>query len=365
MKLQKYNYRSVNFPDFEDWVTDDINFRKLNLIVGKNATGKSRVVAAPTAFADMITQYKKDIYAGNWDFTFTKNKKNETAIKENKTALRYIINRGRDKKVTEKLFIDEELVLDRNKESTRLYSFVKKNFETVTPPDNKLVLHIRRDKEEYPYLEDIVSWAEQTHFFKFSRIHTTSFLGDGGKDERLVTVEDIPALIKNIDDGLKGEIIYDFNKLGYDIENLHAIRENGKDMLCVKERSLKYDLKQGQLSQGMFRALALIVFIHYITAKNNTKTIIVDDLGEGLDYERATNLGKLIFNKLEKLGMQFIASSNDSFLMDVVNIRYWSILARKDNMVKVYNYQNSKDKFDSFKYSGLSNFDLFSSDYLE
>ncbi len=356
MRLLKYNYHLVGFPDVEDWIADEIYFQKLNLVVGKNATGKSRVVTAPTAFAEMITQYKKNIYWGNWSFTF---------IKEDETTLSYSINRDHGNLVTEQIFIDKQLVLDRNKEATRLYSFVKNDFETITPPDNKLVLHIRRDKEEYPYLEDIVSWAEQTHFFKFGQIHTSSFLGDDGTEERLVTVDDIPALIGKPDDSLKQGIIEDFNKLGYHIEKLYTIRESGKDVLCIKERNLKHDLKQSRLSQGMYRALALIAFIHYLLANRDIKTIIVDDLGEGLDYERATKLGELIFKKLEKSDIQFIASSNDSFLMDVVNIRYWNILVRKMNTVKAYNYQNSKDKFDNFRYSGLSNFDLFSSDYLD
>lgn len=356
MRLLKYNYHLINFPNFEDWVTDEIYFQKLNLVVGKNAAGKSRVVTAPTAFADMITQYQKYIYWGNWNFTF---------IKEDKTLLSYIINKDADETVTEQVFLDKQFVLNRSAETTRLFSYVKNDFETITPPDDKLVLHIRRDKEEYPYLEDLVLWAEQTHFFKFGQIHTTSFLGDDGKEERLVTVDDIPALIETLDDSLKNMVIEDFNTLGYHIEDMYTVRESGKAVLYIKERNLKYRLKQNRLSQGMFRAFALIVFIHYLLAKSDTKTIIVDDLGEGLDYERATKLGELIFRRLEQCDIQFIASSNDSFLMDVVNIRYWNILVRKMNRVSVYNYQNSQDKFDNFRYSGLSNFDLFSSDYLE
>ncbi|MCP4106937.1 MAG: ATP-binding protein [Desulfobacteraceae bacterium] len=99
--------------------------------------------------------------------------------------------------------------------------------------------------------------------------------------------------------------------------------------------------------------------------QNKAETIIVDDICEGLDYERATKLGKLLFKIFQAKNVQFIVSSNDSFLMDVIDIRYWNILVRENNLIRVYNYKNSKDKFDNFKYSGLSNFDLFSSDYLD
>jgi predicted ATPase len=153
--------------------------------------------------------------------------------------------------------------------------------------------------------------------------------------------------------------------LGYDIEKIYAKLAGKKEALYIKEKNLTNDLIQSQLSQGMFRALSLIVFIYYLINKNTVRTIIVDDLCEGLDYDRATKLGQLLFEELENKKIQLIASSNDSFLMDVVNIKYWNILTRKNNTIKVYNYKNSQEKFDQFKYSGLSNFDLFSSDYLD
>jgi hypothetical protein len=355
MRILKYYYRFEGFPGAEDWITDEIYLQKLNLFVGKNATGKSRIVTTPVGFAEMITQ-KKNIYRGNWNFTFTR---------EDEKLLSYIINRDKNDVITEKILIDQNIVLDRSKEVTQLYTFLEEGFEIITPPDNKLILHIRRDKKEYPYLEDIVSWAERTHFFKFGKILTTSFLGDGLTGKELISIEDVPAFIRGLDESSKNEIIEEFNMLGYDLKGFYTKQERGKDVLYIKEKGLKHDLRQNRLSQGMFRALALIVFINYLIAKGNADTIIVDDLGEGLDYERATELGKLIFNKLENTNIQFIASSNDSFLMDVVDIKYWSILKRSDNEVKVYNYENSKDKFNNFRFSGLSNFDLFSSDYLE
>jgi predicted ATPase len=61
--LQKYNYRFADFPNSEDWITDEVYLQKLNLFVGKNAAGKSRIATAPIAFAEMVTQ-KIYIYRG-------------------------------------------------------------------------------------------------------------------------------------------------------------------------------------------------------------------------------------------------------------------------------------------------------------
>lgn len=188
----------------------------------------------------------------------------------------------------------------------------------------------------------------------------------GDKTEELpIIIEDVPALIDELTDTSKMDIINEFNELGYEIESFYARKMFGRRFLYVREKKLTHDLKQHLLSQGMFRAISLIIFIHYLIDNGKAKIIIVDDLCEGLDYERATKLGRLIFERFRDKGVQFIVSSNDCFLMDVIPVRYWTVLTKKNGHIRVYNYENSKKKFDDFKYSGLSNFDLFASDYLD
>lgn len=354
MKLLQYTYKRCDFPKRNDWIMDAIDLQTLNLIVGKNATGKSRVLQIPTIFAQMITQ-DEPVYDGNWECTF---------LTRDHKKICYYLSKNATKRIEEQLRVDEQIVLERTGETAKLYSYAKMDFAKITPPDNKLVLHVRRDKAEYPFLEELVAWAEHTHALKFAQIHPTSFFGSAPIEKKTVTIEDIPALFEALPESSKQTIMREFNTLGYALENVYAKSENYEDVLYVQEKGFKHELRQNLLSQGMFRAFTLIVFIQYLIEQNQAQTIIVDDLGEGLDYERATKLGKLLFEKLERHDIQLIASSNDSFLMDVVNIRYWNILRRSQNTLKVYNYANSKDKFENFEYSGLSNFDLFASDYL-
>ena len=92
---------------------------------------------------------------------------------------------------------------------------------------------------------------------------------------------------------------------------------------------------------------------------------MIDDLCEGLDYERATKLGKLIFNKCKDTNIQLIATSNDSFLMDVVDIKFWNVLQREGKVVTAINIQTHEALFKKFKFTGLSNFDFFASDYIK
>ncbi len=70
MKLNKIRYLT------EKWELEGVTFEKLNLVVGKNATGKSRLLNVIKGFAEMI---KNDnlIYNGQWDVTFGLNDKDD------------------------------------------------------------------------------------------------------------------------------------------------------------------------------------------------------------------------------------------------------------------------------------------------
>lgn len=59
-------------------------------------------------------------------------------------------------------------------------------------------------------------------------------------------------------------------------------------------------------------------------------------------------------------------TSNDRFVMNEVDLKYWHILNRSAETVRILDYANSGEKFDHFKLIGLSNFDFFSREiYLE
>jgi hypothetical protein len=57
-------------------------------------------------------------------------------------------------------------------------------------------------------------------------------------------------------------------------------------------------------------------------------------------------------------------STNDRFVMNNVPFKYWQLIDRKGGECKVYNYQNSKEIFDEFKYTGLNNFDFLATDFI-
>jgi hypothetical protein len=57
-------------------------------------------------------------------------------------------------------------------------------------------------------------------------------------------------------------------------------------------------------------------------------------------------------------------ATNDRFVMNAVPLQYWSVLRRHGGGAEVLNYENSKAKFDEFKFTGMNNFDFFATDFL-
>ncbi len=76
-------------------------------------------------------------------------------------------------------------------------------------------------------------------------------------------------------------------------ENRSAV--SGRPVSIIfKEEKVNYRFDQYDVSQGMFRAFSLLTYTHYMRLKNTKSTLLIDDIGEGLDYERSKNLIKKI-----------------------------------------------------------------------
>ncbi len=349
MILTKVRYRQLN------WILKDLILGYSNLIVGKNSSGKSRVIFIIDSFAKVILQ-KKNFYWGSSELSFLNEKEEEIKYR--------IICKTFDKVYKEVITINNKLLLYRNEKICKIFSYKKNDFELINPPSDKLVLHVRRDIDEYPFLENIVNWANKTYGFKFGNVTPYSFIIDKDLDN-LTSVEDIASLLYHLPEESKKLVVEEFNSLGYSIGKVYSKEKNEKNILYVYDKSVKTKLPQQSMSQGMFRSLALLIFIEYIIKRQSIQTLLIDDLCEGLDFDRATKLGKLVYYKCDKNKIQLIATSNDSFLMNVIDIEYWNILVRKDKEVKSFNYSNNNEIFQAFHFSGLSNFDFFASDFLD
>src|SRR5262249_48639494 len=126
--------------------------------------------------------------------------------------------------------------------------------------------------------------------------------------------------------------------------------------LTVKEKDLHGVTDQHSMSQGMFRALAIFIHVNYSEMAKKSSCLLIDDIGEGLDFDRSCRMIDLLREKAETSSVQLILSTNDRFVMNRVPLEEWSYLQRAGSNVRVRNYYNSKEIFEEFKFTGLSNF---------
>jgi len=131
----------------------------------------------------------------------------------------------------------------------------------------------------------------------------------------------------------------------------------------IQETKLSDIIDQTEMSQGMFRVLSLLVQLNYSLLAQIPSCILIDDIGEGLDYERSKALIDLIIEKVKNSPVQVIMTTNDQFVMDKIPLEYWQVIKRENGKAIFYNYKNSKEIFDDFVFTGLNNFDFYATEF--
>jgi hypothetical protein len=131
------------------------------------------------------------------------------------------------------------------------------------------------------------------------------------------------------------------------------------------ETGLEKQVTQRDMSQGMFRAFSVLCQINYYILRGKKGLVMIDDIGEGLDFSRAKQLVHVLIVKAREAKIQLIMSTNDSFIMNAVDIENWAVIMREGNKISLYNYENSKEIFEEFKFTGLNNFDFLASEFFK
>lgn len=352
MILTKVNYiENLNKPNY--WEIKDVILSRFNLIVGLNATGKTRLLNIIANLAKTLTRKLKR--NGCWVLEF----------KKEKLIYNYELNIVNTKIINETLYGNKKLLLQREKDNGTIFSDLKKKMITFSPPPDELTLNVRRDIKEYPFLEDIYSWGNNLLNYNFSGVMPNNVCIPGSQELLLDNLNTTPYLLQGMveDKRILDRIINDFSEIGYPVEHLNVRTEkpvgvNELVLTIIKEKDLSCETLQTQMSQGMFRALSLLVIIEHILNLHKECTVVIDDIGEGLDYERASKLTGLLVNKIKGSKIQLIITSNDRFLINSVDIKNINFLERQGHIVKAFNYFNSKDKYEEFIFTGLNNFDF-------
>ena len=380
MKIEKLIYSEYETKPNE-WLLDECTFGGANLIVGKNATGKSRTLRVLRGLAALISEFNNlQWQEGKYYVEYNHNGK----------TYKYSLEYHDKEVVSEKLLIDNEIKLTRDQNGVgKIYAQQLSDMLQFEIENDKLAVVAKRDKLQHSYLDDLHNWAQGVALLEFGtslgRDRMLMRVKIDEKDqapEAKISIKDTEQVVhlfiqgeNEFGDEFKNAILSDMKFIGYEIEDVGIDVISGVSLtrpgsipalpsgVYVQESDLMSRTSQHSMSQGMFRALSSFIQINYGLLLKKSTCLLVDDIGEGLDFSRSSALVKRLIEKIQGSSIQLIMATNDRFIMNAVPLEYWIILLRNGGRVSNRNYRNSKEMFDKIQVIGLNNFDLFSTDY--
>lgn len=367
MRLKSISYREqANNTQF--WCLEKLTFGPRMLIVGKNSAGKSRSINALAALARNISGRQPPGSSADFSVEFDWDGRtylyelryNEGAVEHETIKIdgREFVSRGAGgfgKILAEKIgggqLIDFQL------------------------PPHILAATARRDAVQHSFIEPLFEWADALRHYQFAGIMQGA-LAVFVPGAQPVDFYDQNAVAGIFREGKKlfseefvESIKRDMSAIDYSVDEIDlappvTIRITGFGpqqpvSLYVHETGLLGITDQLGMSTGMFRVLALLVHVNFAQFRGAVSTLLIDDIGEGLDFDRSCRLIELLRDKSLQYGFQLIMSTNDKFVMNHVPLEEWTVLHRDGSTVHVRNNENSKATFDEFKFTGLSNFSFF------
>lgn len=364
------------------WAIKNCELGSINLISGKNASGKTRLLKAIDNLAALLSRDQiklRDNIILHWSIT----------LQHEKDEITYTFS-CRENNIIEKeqLNINGKIYLQRDSEGKGYiqYEEFDKNIEFEVEK-NKIVVTSKRDKKQHPFLEVLFEWSKHVFLYEFGGLLGKNTLGaikdldklslDDDNLERLGKDNDgvVPKFelgLSRFGESFKDQIIRNFNSVGYAIADIYLAPFNEiritpvPNILYIVEHGNTDKIPQANISQGMFRVLSLIIQLTYLEFNlTSHATILIDDIGEGLDFDRSTNLIKFLITKAESLKdkIQLIMTTNDRFVMNNVPLNYWTVVDKSEKGIEFYSEKYNPQLFNEFKYIGLSNFDFFSGQY--
>lgn len=380
MRLESLEFRE--YPGQEsEWALENLSLGTSNLLVGKNATGKTRTLNVIDSLSRLLTGREKNVFfCGEYHAVF----------RDGANQWNYDLVFADFNVTVESLHYNGESVLSRGED--RHGKILAEDVEgkpvriKFNVPAGQIAAFAKRDDAQHSFLTPLHHWAESVRHFKFGSKFDPASLAFTAKEAVSASVneKDTSQLVPIFDKAQKKfgnayteAVIADMREIGYDLDHIEIrkprhVRANGLHLgepigVSVKEKDLRGFIDQPEMSSGMFRAFSLLAQLNYYFLADKGGCFLIDDIGEGLDFERASSLVKLCRRKTHESAsaVQLIMTTNDRFVMNAVPLEEWTVLQRVGHSVRVRNYANSKEIFDEFKFTGLSNFDFFATEFLE
>ena len=160
MKLLKFAYRE------QGWHLNLTQFAEQMLLVGVNASGKSKTIKALAKVGALVSQ-RTELSSYDNLSTFLVFRVEKGLLQYDLSVAEGLVER--EALVYKPNGMAETVIIERDKTKSKLLD------EIINPPSNKLVVNVRRDTQLYPEIEQLQVWAENIFGFSFNE---TDMYGD-------------------------------------------------------------------------------------------------------------------------------------------------------------------------------------------
>jgi hypothetical protein len=374
MNLKQIAYTQFR-NDPREWTLEPLPLQQINLIVGRNASGKSRALSITNGLAGILSGRVTSLsLSSEFDALF----------QQDSAEWRYTLGVEKQLVTYEKLVRGKEVLLERgdNGEGLILSEEMNKKMRFQTPVTS-VAAFARLDTIQHGFLQHLKEWADATFYYPFGKDMgqglLASFGHEGAPQANIYDATQTTAVFKKAEKDFGAAyvsaVVADMKAVGYAISTVKLVTPTTVQVLttpvqltltclAVQEDRLKSLTEQIDMSQGMFRALSIFIHLNFGMFSKKAGCVIIDDIGEGLDFARSDALIKAVVSKAERTSLQLLMTSNDRFVMNSVPLKYWTVLDREGSIVHVYNESNSREKFEDFKFTGLNNFDFLATDFI-
>ena len=357
----------------KEWTLEGLTLWPINLLVGKNGTGKSRSLNILWSLAQMFCPEPRRMSRNcGYDLVFDHDGK----------PLRYVVQVDEGKVTREEVHADGAMQLFRRAGGeARIFTATEGRMIPLRPPENELAAVARRDSLQHPFLEPLHEWALGVRHYTFGtqlgKNHIViAMRGTPEADDR--NPEQVVAIFRKgqreIGPRFIDAILHDMAAMRYALTDIGTyppenivLMQGGTPTevlgIGVRERGIDGIVDQNDMSQGMFRGLSILIQVNYSQLARRANCILIDDIGEGLDFDRSIRLIDILRKKAQQSSFQLIMTTNDHFVMNHVPLSEWSVLQRDGCHVRVKNQENAREAFEYFRFVGMSNFAFFEMDF--
>ena len=301
MRLKSISYIERQ-GTLQEWCLETLSFAQRMLIVGRNSAGKSRSLSVTSGLAKHLIGAMPVGLGAHYVATFDLNgQKYVYELEYRESAV-----------VHERIEIDDIERMERGPDGIGKI-FAEKidggtNIDFQLPP-SMLAAVAKRDAIQHSFVEPLSEWANSLRYYQFGGIVQGAlaiFIPMGMPvDERdqNATVAIFREGVKLFGDPFVESIKNDLAVIDYEVESIALDSPVSVRFMPgmpppmsinVKEKGLNGITDQIGMSAGMFRVLALFIHVNFAQFKGSASTVLIDDVGEGLDFDRSCRLIELL-----------------------------------------------------------------------